>query len=298
MNADSFGAEPSRFAAERGTRLVALLTAVTMAAEVIAGWYFNSMALTADGWHMGTHALALGLSAFAYAYARRHAAAPCFTFGTHKVEVLGAYTSALFLLAVALAMLVESVERLRSPLSISFDQAALVAFFGLFVNVISAALLNGGHAHAENGAHHHHDEHGDGHEHRDLNLRAAYVHVLADAATSVLAIVALLGGKWLGWSWLDPAMGVVGAVLVALWARNLIRDSARVLLDAEMDRPTARAVAAVLEGVAVSRLRIWRVERDAYACLFECTAADEPAVRDRLARVARLRIVARAGDGR
>lgn len=275
--------------AERRTRLVAALTAVMMAGEVIAGWYFNSMALTADGWHMGTHAFALGLSAFAYSYARRHAASLRFAFGTYKAEVLGAYTSALFLLAVALAMMAESIERFRVPLSIAFDQAVLVAVVGLIVNVVCALLLQGAHAHDGGGT----ADHDPDHDHHDLNLRAAYVHVLADAATSVLAIAAMLGGKWLGWTWLDPAMGIIGALLVAWWARNLIKESARVLLDAEMDRPIAIAAAEALKGIAVPRLLVWRVERAAYACLFSCDEADELEVKARLASVARFRVLSR-----
>lgn len=258
--------------AEHRTRTVAWLTAITMVLEIAAGSFFNSMALTADGWHMGTHAFALGLSAFAYAYARRHADDPRFAFGTFKVEVLGGYTSALFLLGVAALMVWESLARLRSPLPISFDQAILVAVVGLAVNVVCALILHHDHEH---------DEHG-GHGHHDLNLRAAYLHVLADAATSVLAIVALLGGKWLGWHWLDPVMGLVGAVLVAVWAKGLIRDSGRVLLDAEMnDRPTRR-VSAALSGVALEKLQVWRIERDGLACWVQCAATDADEVRRRL----------------
>lgn len=255
--------------AEHRTRTVAWLTAITMVLEIAAGSFFNSMALTADGWHMSTHTFALGLSAFAYAYARRHADDPRFAFGTFKVEVLGGYTSALFLLGVAVMMVWESLSRLRSPLPISFDQAIVVAVIGLVVNIVCALILR-------------HDHEHDAHGHHDLNLRAAYLHVVADAATSVLAIVALLGGKWLGWHWLDPVMGLVGAVLVAVWAKGLIRDSSRVLVDAEMnDRPTQR-VNAALCGVGVEKLQVWRIERDGVACWVQCAAADADEVRRRL----------------
>lgn len=255
--------------AEHRTRTVAWLTALTMVLEIAAGSFFNSMALTADGWHMSTHTFALGLSAFAYAYARTHADDPRFAFGTFKVEVLGGYTSALFLLGVAVLMVWESAARLRSPLPISFDQAIVVAVIGLVVNIVCALIL-------------HHDHQHDEHGHHDLNLRAAYLHVLADAATSVLAIVALLGGKWLGWHWLDPVMGLVGAVLVAVWAKGLIRDSGRVLLDAEMnDRPTRR-VGEALRGVGVEKLQVWRIERDGLACWVQCAATDAAEVRRRL----------------
>lgn len=255
--------------AENRTRIVAWLTAITMVLEIAAGSFFNSMALTADGWHMSTHTFALGLSAFAYAYARRHADDPRFAFGTFKVEVLGGYTSALFLLGVAAMMVWESLSRLRSPLPISFDQAIVVAIIGLLVNVVCALIL-------------HHDHDHDEHGHHDLNLRAAYLHVLADAATSVLAIVALLGGKWLGWHWLDPVMGVVGAVLVAVWAKGLIRDSSRILLDAEMDGRSTRRVNEALSGVGVEKLQVWRIERDGLACWVQCAAADAAEVRRRL----------------
>ena len=270
--------------AERGTRFVAWLTAITMVLEIAAGTLFNSMALSADGWHMGTHALALGVSAFAYAYARQHADDPRFTFGTFKVEVLGGYTSALFLLGVALFMVVESVARLRSPVPISFDHAILVAIVGLVVNVICAVILHHSHDHHD----HHHDHVHDHHEHHDLNLRAAYLHVLADAATSVLAILALLGGKWLDWSWLDPVMGIAGALLVAVWAKGLIRDSSRILLDAEMNEASAKAVSQVLSGVSVNKLQVWRTGRQSFACWVQCAEADVDEVQQRLLGLPRL----------
>lgn len=248
--------------AERNTRWAVLLTAIMMGLEIAGGWWFNSMALLADGWHMSSHALALGLSLLAYAAARRYAQDARFAFGTWKIEVLGGFSSALLLLGVAALMLFQSLERLLDPSPIRYDEAIFIAVLGLLVNLGCAWLLHGGHHHE----HGHHDGH-----HHDINLRSAYLHVLADAATSVLAIVALLAGKFWGASWLDPVMGVVGAVLVALWARGLLRDSARVLLDAEMDAPLAaevrRLVAASPQPATLTDLHLWRVGKDRYACI-------------------------------
>ena len=251
--------------AERRTRWVVWLTAAMMVAEIVGGWVFNSMALLADGWHMSSHALALGLAVLAYAAARRYAQDPRFAFGTWKIEVLGGYTSAVFLVGVATLMAFQSIERLLAPTPIQYHQAIGIALLGLVVNLVCAWLLRDDHGH-----HHHHDGHGHGHDH-DLNLRAAYLHVLADAATSVFAIFALVGGNLWGAAWLDPAMGIAGAVLVAVWAYGLLRDSARVLIDAEMDRPVVAEVRAVVAGLAVPAeivdLHLWRVGRGKYACV-------------------------------
>jgi cation diffusion facilitator family transporter len=264
-------------AAERSTRLVMWITAAAMVVEIGAGWWFNSMALLADGWHMSSHAVAIGLSAFAYAAARRYADDPRFAFGTWKIEVLGGFASALFLLGVAALMVVSSLERLWAPSEIHYKEAILVAVLGLVVNLVCAALLGGAHGHH----HHGHGHHGHGHEHEDhhghahghdLNLRSAYMHVLADAATSVLAIAALAGGWFFGWAWLDPAMGIVGAVLVAIWARGLLAQTGKVLLDREMDHPVVEEIREGVErGLADSETRIadlhvWRVGQSAYAC--------------------------------
>ena len=206
-------------AAERKTRLVMWITLIMMVVEIVAGWRFNSMALLADGWHMSSHALALGLAAFAYACARRYRDDPRFAFGTWKIEVLAGYTSAILLLGVAVLMVVASLERLFSPQPIHYPQAMAVAAFGLAVNLVCALILGGHHDHEHHHGHEHHDHHAHHGHGEDLNMKAAYLHVLADAATSVLAIVAL-GGAWAyGWRWLDPVMGIVGAVLVALWAK-------------------------------------------------------------------------------
>ncbi|QQD21515.1 CDF family Co(II)/Ni(II) efflux transporter DmeF [Oceanospirillaceae bacterium ASx5O] len=252
--------------AERNTRWALLLTVVMMVAEISAGWVFNSMALLADGWHMSSHALALGLALAAYAAARRYAGHPRFAFGTWKIEVLGGYTSALFLLAIAGLMLVESVERLLSPAAIQYDQAIGVAVLGLLVNLACAWLLRDDHHH-----HHGHNDHEHEHEHRDLNLRAAYIHVLTDALTSVLAIIALTAGKLWGADWLDPVMGIVGSVLVTVWAIGLLRETGRVLLDAEMDKPLSTTVQQRLlqrfPELPINDFHLWRVGRNHYACI-------------------------------
>lgn len=246
--------------AEKNTRWAVVLTATMMVAEIAGGLMFGSMALLADGWHMSSHALALGLSAFVYVAARKLAHDPRFNFGTWKIEVLGGYTSALLLLVVAAGMVYGSAERLLTPQPIAYDQAIGVGVLGLLVNLACAWLLRDGH--------HHHD---DDHQHVDLNLRAAYVHVVADAATSVLAIVALLGGKFWGANWLDPVMGLAGAVLVARWAVGLLRQTSRVLLDAEMDAPVVAEIRAVIASLTppaqITDLHVWRVGQAQYACI-------------------------------
>jgi cation diffusion facilitator family transporter len=260
-------------AAERGTRAVMWITAVMMVVEIAAGWWFNSMALLADGWHMSSHAVAIGLSAFAYAAARRYARDPRFAFGTWKIEILGGFASAMFLLGIAVLMVVGSVERIFSPQPIHYQEAMAVAALGLLVNIVSAMILGGAHDHHDHHGEHTHDadHHHHGHHH-DLNLKSAYLHVIADAATSVLAIVALAGGWLYGWSWLDPVMGIVGAALVAIWAKNLIAETGKVLLDREMDHPVVEEIRAAVETgpeageTRVTDLHVWRVGKRAYAC--------------------------------
>ncbi|HEP9561421.1 TPA: CDF family iron/cobalt efflux transporter AitP [Pseudomonas aeruginosa] len=266
--------------AERNTRWAVLLTACMMVAEIAGGWLFNSMALLADGWHMSSHALALGLAVLAYGAARRYANDPRFSFGTWKIEVLGSYTSALLLLLVAGLMLYQSVERLLDPSPIHYQQAMLVAALGLLVNLACARLLRDGHAHHGHGHSHHHHHHHHHHAHRhDLNLRAAYLHVLADAATSLLAIVALAGGLLWNAAWLDPLMGIVGAVLVSVWACGLIRQSSRVLLDAQMDAPVAAEIRAAIASSPLPAelldLHLWQVGQGKYACLLSLLTTEE-----------------------
>lgn len=264
--------------AERSTWVVTWITAVTMVVEIGAGWWFHSMALLADGWHMGSHVLALGLSAMAYATARRFAQDPRFAFGTWKIEVLGGFASALFMLGVAGMMVVGSVERLFHPQAIQFPQAIAVAVLGLLVNVVCALILGKAHHHGH--GHDHGHPHNHDHDHQDLNLKSAYLHVLADAATSVLAILALLGGWMAGWHWLDPLMGLVGAVLVALWAKGLIADTGKVLLDREMDHPVVEEIRQAVEDgpdagqTQLTDLHVWRVGRQAYACALTVVTHD------------------------
>jgi cation diffusion facilitator family transporter len=262
-------------AGERGTRAVAYLTALMMVVEIVAGWWYNSMALLADGFHMSSHALAIGLSAFAYGAARRYADDTRFAFGTWKVEILGGFASAVLLLAVVALMVFGSVERLIAPQPIHYLEAMVVAAVGLLVNIASALIL--GHAHHDDRDHHHA---GENHHHHDLNLKSAYVHVIADAATSVLAIAALAGGRFLGWSWLDPVMGLIGAMLVAVWAKQLLTDTGKVLLDREMDDPVVDEIREVVEAnsmagqTRIADLHVWRVGRASYSCALSLVTAD------------------------
>ena len=259
---------PLEKGAEERTWAVVLLTGLTMIAEIASGYLFNSMALLADGWHMASHMVAIGMSAIAYMLARRYAHDRRFAFGTWKVEVLAGFASALVLVMVALAMIGESLLRLWTPAPISFDEALWVAAIGLVVNLCSAWLLR------EQPHHHAHHDHDHDHDHKpgkDLNRHAAFIQVLTDALTSVAAIVALLGGKFFGWGWLDPLMGIVGALIILVWAKGLLRETTRVLLDREMDDPLVGQVQARLECVPdteVVDLHLWRVGRAQYGCIF------------------------------
>jgi cation diffusion facilitator family transporter len=251
------------------------ITLAMMVAEIAGGLAFGSMALLADGWHMGTHAAALGVAAFAYAYARKHARDPRYTFGTGKVGALGGFASAVGLAVVALLVFGESAARLARPVGIHFDQAIAVAVIGLLVNLGCALLLRehdhghdhgdehaGAHDHAH-GDHAHAADHAGAHPtHRDHNLRAAYLHVVADALTSVLAIAALLAGKVLGWTFMDPVMGIVGSVVISRWSIGLLRDTGAVLLDAEVAAARTAAMRRSLEAEGddrVADLHVWRV---------------------------------------
>jgi cation diffusion facilitator family transporter len=264
----------------RRTLWVVGLTGAMMVGEIVAGSIFNSMALLADGFHMATHAGALGVAAVAYGFARRHARNRRFTFGTGKVGDLAGFASALVLALIALGIGVESAMRLLDPRPVAFGDATVVAVIGLVVNVVSALLLSGGHHddHGHDDPHHHH--------HHDNNLRSAYLHVLADALTSVLAIAALLGGRYLGWVWLDPLMGIVGAAVIAVWARALLRDTAAVLLDTA-DPHLEEAVRREVEkpgDTRITDLHIWRLGPGAHAAIVSVTGnADGQTVRSRLA---------------
>ncbi|AZF54142.1 Cobalt-zinc-cadmium resistance protein CzcD [Pseudomonas sp. R4-34-07] len=246
------------------TLWVVLLTVVMMVGEIAAGYITGSMALLADGFHMATHAGALGIAAVAYAYAKRNASSTRFSFGTGKVGDLGGFASALILGLVALVIGVESVIRLLQPTDVQFGTATLIAVVGLMVNIVSALLL--GHGHSHDHAHDHHDH---SHHAGDNNLRSAYVHVIADALTSVLAIAALLAGRYLGWVWLDPAMGIVGAIVIARWAWSLMGASAGVLLD-QTDEHVAEEIRELVEqpgDAKITDLHVWRVGPQAHAAI-------------------------------
>lgn len=257
--------------AERNTLFAVVLTAAMMVIEITGGWFYNSMALLADGWHMSSHVLALGLSVVAYAAARRLSRHSSFAFGTWKIEILGGYTSAVLLVLVALLMAYQSFERLLSPLPIHYEQAIAIAAMGLVVNLVCVWLLKDAHGHGHQHGHGHEHGHGGSAVHQDLNLRSAYLHVVADAATSMLAIIALAGGMMFGAVWLDPLVGLLGALLVARWAYGLLRDSGRVLLDAEMNAPVVEEIREVIAASPVEAeicdLHVWRVGRGKYACI-------------------------------
>jgi cation diffusion facilitator family transporter len=277
---------------DNGRRMssVVALTLVMMVVEIVAGYWSGSMALLADGWHMASHAVALGVGAFAYSYARRHVDDTRYSFGTGKVGDLAAFTSSLLLGAIGATMIFESVERLMSPVPVAYGEALIVAGIGLIVNLASALLLHpgGSHDHGAHGGHDHGHDHGghahadhhdhDGHDHADHapveqhadhNMRAAYVHVIADALTSVLAIVALLTGRYMGWTWTDPVVGIVGAIVIGNWAWGLARRTAAVLLDASVDGKLADRVRRTIEGsdAKVADLHLWRLAPGKHAVI-------------------------------
>ncbi|MGW8287451.1 MAG: CDF family Co(II)/Ni(II) efflux transporter DmeF [Desulfobulbales bacterium] len=248
---------------ETRTKQVFAITIITMIVEIIAGTLFGSMALLADGWHMGTHAAAFAITIFAYQYSRRHATNRDFTFGTGKVSILGGYSSAIALAVIALFIGVESIERLIQPLEIHFDQAIAVAIIGLLVNLFCAFLLHGHHTHIHNEGHKHS-------HHHDHNLRGAYLHVLADALTSVLAIIALLFGKFFGWYWLDPLIGIVGAMVITRWSYGLLKDTSAILLDKNVDQENIKEIQKKIESDADNRvtdIHVWQVGPIDYAAI-------------------------------
>ncbi|MDX2231029.1 MAG: CDF family Co(II)/Ni(II) efflux transporter DmeF [Leptolyngbyaceae cyanobacterium bins.349] len=264
--------------AEKNTKVVLLLTALTMGVEILAGSVFKSMALLADGWHMATHVAAFGITVFAYHYARTHANNPQYTYGTGKVSVLGGFTSAVSLAVIALLMAIESTVRLVQPQTIQFNEAIYVALIGLIVNLISAMLLQDhphhGHDHPPS---HHPSEKSEHHHHRDHNLQAAYIHVLADALTSVLAIAALLAGKYWGWVWLDAVMGGVGAVVISRWAYGLVRETGAILLDGAIDKQTRLAIARIIEHQAdtqITDLHVWYLSQHHVAATISLVTTD------------------------
>lgn len=270
---------PDFSTAERRTRIVIAITGAMMIVEIVVGLTSNSMALLADGWHMGTHVTAFFISAVAYYFSRRHSNNPLHSFGTAKIGVLGGFASAIVLSVVALLMAWESVHRFFEPLTIQFNEAIGIATLGLVVNVLCAIVLTQGHGH------HHHDSVGQSHQHHhhDLNLRAAYLHVLADAFTSVTAIAALTAGKFFGWAWLDPVVGAIGSGVVMSWSYTLIRDTSGILLDrtpASCDLPDAirRAVESDDDSL-VTDLHVWQVGVGKFAAIVSIVA-HEPKTAD------------------
>ena len=253
--------------AERRTRVVIALTATMMVVEIAAGLAYNSMSLLADGWHMSTHVAAFLITAIAYYFGRRHSIDVRYSFGTGKMGVLGGFASAVILFMVAFLMAGESVYRIFAPVRIHYDEAIAVAVIGLAVNLICAFIFKD--------AHHH--EHGPQHgHHHDLNMRAAYLHVLADAFTSVTAIAALLSGKFFGWSWLDPVMGLVGSAVVSVWAYGLLRDTSGILLDrtpdsSDLPREIRRAVESDGDSL-ITDLHIWQVAAGKFAAIVSIVA--------------------------
>lgn len=254
---------------ERRVWLVVALTATMMVVEITAGHWFGSMALIADGWHMSTHAAAMLIAVLAYRYARKNASNRAFTFGTGKVGDLAGFASAVILALIALLIGWESFQRLVEPVPISFNQAIMVAVIGLVVNLLSAWLLRDDHHHHGHSHGHHHQDHHHGHG-QDNNLRAAYLHVLADALTSVLAIVALLLGRAYGWFWADPVMGIVGAIVISRWSWGLIKDSGAVLLDRvpEDGRIEAKVREAIEDGTdRIADLHVWQIGPGHYSVI-------------------------------
>ncbi len=292
----NYAADSSK--AEKKTRIVIAITAAMMVVEIAAGAVFNSMALLADGWHMSTHVAAFLITALAYYFSRRHATDPHYSFGTGKMGVLGGFSSAMILAIIALFMAGESIHRLFFPVAIQFNQAIAVAVIGLAVNLVCALLFKDAHHHHHHGHdhdhhhhghdhdHHHHD-HGDAHDHHhheDLNLRAAYIHVLADALTSVTAIIALLAGKYFGWAWMDAMMGIVGSMVVGFWAKGLIRDTSGILLDrtpASSDLPVEIRKAVEQDGDSVvTDLHVWQVSVGKFAAIVGIAAHEPKSVED------------------
>ena len=255
--------------AQKKILIATILTGVMMVFEIFGGWFFNSMALLADGWHMSSHMLALGLAYFAYKMARKYARDQRFCFGTWKIEILAGYSSAILLMVVAVFMGVQSIERLFNPVNIHYNEAISIAIVGLIVNFICAWLLR------ENGHHHHHHSHDD----HDLNQKAAFLHVVADAVTSVLAIIALFAGKYFGWDFLDAILGIVGAVLVAQWSWGLIRETGKTLLDAEMEHPVVKEIQEVVEEldnqITITDLHVWKVGRSKFSCILSLNTVND-----------------------
>jgi cation diffusion facilitator family transporter len=280
----------------RRTLWVVILTAAMMIAEIVGGTIYGSMAVVADGWHMATHAAALGVATLAYRYAKRHATNPRFTFGTGKVGELAGFASAVSLAIVAVLIAWQSAQRLLHPQSIAFTQAGGIAVVGLIVNLASAWLLRHDHKHDhdhEHGHDHNHDDDHDHAQHGDTNLRAAYMHVMADALTSVLAIAGLVAGRYLGWIWMDAVIGILGAIVITHWSIGLARNAARSLLDSHDDQPLEDAVRQRLRSadpeLVIRDLHLWRIGPGHYALSVSLLAARPLAVAQYKARLADLK---------
>ena len=256
--------------AQKRILMATILTAVMMLLEVIGGWIFQSMALLADGWHMSSHMLALGLAYFAYRAARHYAHDQRFSFGTWKIEILAGYSSAILLMVVAGFMAFHSIQRLFSPVQIHYNEAIPIAILGLLVNLICAWLLHDGHHHHHHHHHHHEHENEHAHSHHDLNQKAAFMHVVADAVTSIFAIIALCAAKYLDWGFLDAVLGILGSILVAKWAIGLIKETGKTLLDAEMNHPVVeeiREVIAEFPQAEITDLHVWKVGKGKFSCI-------------------------------
>lgn len=261
--------------AQKRILIATILTAIMMVFEILGGWLFNSMALLADGWHMSSHMLALGLAYFAYRMARHYADDPRFSFGTWKIEILAGYSSAILLMVVALLMGIQSIQRLFHPVTIHFNEAIPIAIIGLIINLICAWLLHEDghkHHHHHHSHEHHHDDHDHPHEnhHHDLNQKAAFLHVVADAVTSVLAIIALFAAKYFSWNFLDALLGIIGALLVAKWSWGLMQETGKTLIDAEMGHPVVqeiKEVVAEFPQVEITDLHVWKVGRGKFSCI-------------------------------
>lgn len=277
--------------------LVLSISFTVMVVEILGGYAFNSMALLADGWHMGTHTIAIGITVLAYLYAKNKANDPSFAFGTWKVEILGAYTSALLLIFVGLTMGYESIERLFNPKTIDYGYAIATALIGLLVNALSALIL-GHHSHDHHHGHTHTVSHSHGHGRADdsdnkspletdLNLKAAYIHVITDAITSLLAIIALIAGLLFDWNWMDPLMGIVGSILVLLWSRSLIKQTTSILIDSGAQDETSETLREKIKHLVtdisdIQDLRIWRTSNSHYACIIKIQGNVDTNVRDHI----------------